>query len=193
MNALLISGIIFFSATLYLYHKFVDALRIKACFDLYAVRDELIYLVVTEKLTESNEVFQYYYGRVNKILECAPNVGIDDILYVLFRVKDGRDFDEIVKQAKEKVKKMQSDPVFNDPAVRAVVKAYYQGVHRMILAHSSFIRALYFVIIHVTNANKIRLNLLSIIPFSSYKNAVKTAIYADHEARQSIRPVGYVM
>ena len=51
-----------------------------ACYKLYAVRDELVCLVAEDKLEASGRLFQYYYKRINRLLELAPDVGLDNAM-----------------------------------------------------------------------------------------------------------------
>lgn len=178
--ALGLNAAMFAVALVVLYVVFRATLRKKACFAMYAVRDDLVYLVASGKLDEDGHVFQHYYTRVNAILSAAPNIGLDNMLETIFtKWTTPQDFAEFLEQADQKAQRLFRDDAFNDAGVRCVIADYYSGVRNMILAHSSTLRMLYIVVRHL--AGSMRKAFLRSLP-GEYGRALQAAEYANHEA-----------
>lgn len=125
---------------------YMRSLRTKAKFDLYKVRDEFVYLVANGTLDEDGKVFQYYYPKINKMLQDAPMVGIDDLLYATFNhFNNMAEFRQSVDKARKKFDEFRKDPAFREGAVQQAASSYYSALQLMVLSHSSFTRAAYIV------------------------------------------------
>jgi hypothetical protein len=179
-SALDLNAAAFAVALIAMYFVFRLTLRKKACFAMYAVRDDLVYLVASGKLDEDGRVFRHYYDRVNAILSAAPNIGLDNMLETIFtKWTTPQDFAGFLDQADKKAQRLFRDAAFNDAAVRCAVADYCSGVRNMILAHSSTLRILYVVVRHL--AGSMRMAILRSLP-GEYGRALQAAEYANHEA-----------
>lgn len=179
-TALWLNAAIFGLCLAVLYHIFVDTLRKRASFAMYAVRDDLVFLVASEVWSEDNEIFVYYYSRLNALLSGTPNVGVDNILEVVFAkwAKD-EDFAEFLQQAQERTERLFQEEDFAKPEVRNVVSAYYRAVGNLILAYSSPARAIYLVLRHA--AERARKRIVSKLP-GAYRRALLAVDYTSREA-----------
>jgi hypothetical protein len=176
-----LNAAIFGVSLLVLYKFFLSIIRKRACFRMYAVRDDLVYLVASGVLDEDNKVFQHYYRRTNDLLCAAPDIGIDNILRVVFTMKrDGEDFDGILMKAEEQTKVLFEDKAFLNEEVRRVVSQYYRGVQSMILSHSSILRAIYHILRHL--AGHFGQHLAPLTIPGEYGRALRAVEYAGHEA-----------
>jgi hypothetical protein len=178
--ALWVNAAIFFTALLVLYVMFRSTLRKKACFEMYAIRDDLVYLVASGQLSEDNHVFQHYYTRANALLASAPDIGIDNLLEAIFTQRTSRrDFVEFLARAESKAQRLFQDVAFENPQVRCTVANYYSGVRNMILAHSSSLRLLYVLVRY--SPGYLGTSIVRWIP-GGYGRALLAAEYANHEA-----------
>jgi hypothetical protein len=121
--------------------------RKSASFKLYAVRDDLIDLVAQNRLSEKSEVFSYYYRNLNIVLERAPNVGIDDAMDILLRKSRSSNTEKSLAEANRNAERMLQLVKNEDEAVSLVIADYYAALRAMILAHSSYLRFLYIVVL----------------------------------------------
>lgn len=175
-----LNAAVFGVALVAVYAAFLKTIRKKACFDMYAVRDDLVYLVVSGALNEDGRVFQHYYSRANAMLVAKPRVGLDDMLDQIFaQRRNTEDFDELLKSAEAKAERLFGDEAFANADVRCIVGNYYSGVRNMILAHSSFLRLIYVIARHT--AGSFPKFLLRSVP-RVYARALRAAEYANHEA-----------
>ena len=106
INTYYIHIIVFLIAVMFFYRRFVLAQREGASFQMYKVRDDFVYLVASNVVTETDPVFRYYYKRINSVLSMAPNVGVDDLLYALF--DDSNNFDKSLEKSVKEAKKILS-------------------------------------------------------------------------------------
>jgi hypothetical protein len=143
INAYLIHLSIFFIALVYYYYRYILAQRENASFELYKVRDELVYLVASDKMKETDAVFSYYYKRVNAILSMTPKVGIDDVLTALYN--NPKSFEKALKQSKKETEKILKTNLAQDNEVKKVIEAYYVGIKHLVLSHSSILKVIFIV------------------------------------------------
>lgn len=123
---------------------YMSSLRTKAKFDLYKVRDEFIYLVANGTLDENGKVFQYYYPKINNMLQDALMVAVDDLLHATFNhFSNMVEFRQSVDKAKNKFDELCRDPAFREKAVQQAASDYYSALQLMVLSHSGFTRVAY--------------------------------------------------
>ncbi len=124
--------------------KFLSTgIRRESIYGLFAIRDRLIHLVADGVLSEDGEVFQYYYGRVNTIIQTAPNIGIDDILHMAFnQEQDGDAFETTLAKARKQLAILMKNEDFKKKEVCQVVENYYDALQLAILAHSNGLKTL---------------------------------------------------
>lgn len=122
--------------------------RRKATYALYEVRDTLLLLVASEKISEDSKYFQFYYKRINMFLAHAPNIGIDDALksYSLSQKIDGVSLRKTMERSRRETEAVLSLKELKDPEVAAVTQRFYEASKEMILAHSSLLRISYYLI-----------------------------------------------
>lgn len=126
-------------------HLQYKTLQKKALYKLYAVRDDLICLVVEGKVSEYGPLFQYYYKRINLLLALAPNVGFDDAIDAFLDLRNDKDFecslDEAVRRADEMLELVGSEP----EEVGLVIANFYSASKYIMLAHSNLLKLLYIL------------------------------------------------
>jgi hypothetical protein len=123
--------------------------RERACFALYAVRDEFVCLVAEGKLSEDSPVFRHFYGRINSYLSRVPNVGYDDLLQTLLRIKPSADLDSAMAVARKRIDTVKQSDDMQRPEVKRAVAQYFDAVARLMASHSSFSRTIFFRLAHV--------------------------------------------
>lgn len=148
-----------------------------ASYQMYAVRDDLICLVATGKLKETDPVFEYYYTRVNRLLETAPNIGIDDALEAFLFLKTRRGLEESLSEVVRKAEQIRKEVEGRDPEVCAVIARYYESNKRMIVAHSNFIRFLYLAFVRGWLSTKLQSHLPN-----EARSAIRVADIAERTA-----------
>ncbi|WP_288130373.1 hypothetical protein [Microbulbifer sp.] len=121
--------------------------RREAKYKLYAVRDELICLVAEEKLEENSKIFQFYYKRINLLLDRAPNVGIDDSIDIFLQLKGNKDFARSLREAHRRAEEMLDLVEKESKEVSDVIANFYAASKHMMLTHSSVLNFLYVVLI----------------------------------------------
>lgn len=181
MNALdimILHGVIVAVVSIAAYVLHMRTMRLKAGFNLYRVRDRFVLLVANGVLPEDSRVFRHYYGRINGLLESAPNVGLDDILEAMFRKMKPGEFDQVLSKAREQARQMLADPIMQRADVRDVVADYYRAINLMILSHSSIVRVLY-LLSHRFATRMVAAGVLS----GKVRRGLEAADYADEEAR----------
>lgn len=164
------------------YIVYMRTMRMKACFDLYRVRDRFILLVAKDILPEDSRVFVHYCGRIDRLLEAAPNVGIDDMLASIFRHVPNGQFDQTLEHARVQAQRMLADPLMQNPDVRAAVADYYRAIRAMLLSHSSVLKVIYLLSHRYATSLQFRLVR------GEVRRGLKAADYADREAAQ-FKPV----
>ncbi len=135
-----------FCFSVFLYYLKKSAYRKSVTFRMYAVRDEFVFLVAQNKISEDSKVFQFYYKRINALLSHAPNIGLDDVLHSLIKMKENNlegSLKKAIKEAEEIMKLRELEC----SEVRGAIKSFYVVSQDMMLAHSSTIRFMYFVFI----------------------------------------------
>lgn len=152
-------------------------LRMKASFNLYRIRDKFVLLVATGVLPEDSRVFKHYYGRINNLLQEAPNVGLDNMLDTIFNKVRPGEFDRAVEKARDQAKKMHEDPLLQNVEVRAAVADYYSAISAMILAHSSMLRLVYIL------SKRFAHSFLSDYLSGRFRRGLKAVDYANAEAK----------
>ncbi|CAI06123.1 hypothetical protein ebA5 [Aromatoleum aromaticum EbN1] len=151
-------------------------MRMKACFNLFRVRDRFVLLVAKDILPEDSRVFVHYYGRINKLLCDAPKVGIDDMLATIFRHVPNGEFDQALERARSQSQKMLADPLMQNDEVRAAVADYYRAIRAMLLSHSSILKVIYLL------SHRFATSLHSGWIGGEVSRGLKAADYADEEA-----------
>lgn len=114
-------------------------------YKMYAIRDELVFLVAQEKIQENSRVFQYYYKRINILLQQAPSIGLDDMVSQLISSKKNSKVD--IQQTKQEVEELLTLKELECEEVRAAIQDYYEVSKNMILAHSSYIKLLFVIFV----------------------------------------------
>lgn len=186
-NIEILNYIIITIGAVFFYHKAIDAIRLKAQYKLYAVRDELIYLVASGSLREEDAVFNFYYKRINALLAQTPNVGLDDLLQYIFNYKNNNnDFEKQILKAKKDADEILDNPSMKKEEVRIAIAQYYLALNDLILAHSSITRMVYLIGRHLNGVfiNKIGEKLLSLLGKKGSYRAYKAARFAECEANE---------
>jgi hypothetical protein len=177
INAYYLHVAIFMAAIVYFYHKFVLAQRENASFKMYKVRDEFVYLVASDVMTETDPVFSYYYKRINSILAMAPNIGIDDVLHAIFN--NASDIDRAIEKTRKEVEKIMSSPSAQNEDVKRAMESYYICIKQMMLSHSSILRIIFIL---AKRFNPFKLALERLLPKNnSISEACKVMEYAERE------------
>ena len=180
INAFLLHVIVFSVVAIYFFFRYISAQRENSTFELYRIRDELVYLVASGVVNESDPVFAYYYKRVNSVLSMAPNVGLDDILHALF--SNSKNLDKSLEKTKKEVDKILASESAQKDEVKCVVEQYYWGIRRMMLSHSSILR---IVLLLARRFNPFRLLLERKLSKSNpIRGALKVTEYAEREANE---------
>lgn len=161
------------------HHLKSGAIRKEASYKLYSVRDDLICLVAEGKLEESNRIFEYYYKRINLLLEKAPNVGLDDAMNGFLYLQSSRDFEHSLKEAKRRAEEMLALVENEPPEVSEVISNYYSASKFMMLAHSSLVRMIYIALVK----SPCKRFAKKIIPEQASR-IIKAVNFADNEAHQ---------
>lgn len=174
ISALLIHAVIFLAFAVFFYSRLIRAQRLRSIYGLYKVRDDLVYLVASDVVAETDPVFTFYYKRVNAILSMAPNVGIDDILHNM--LTSGNDIERALAKAKKDVDRVLAHETAQKKEVSEIIERYYKGVKVMMLSHSSIFRAFYLFAKHV---NPLRIEY--VLP-KSFVGAYKVTKFAEREA-----------
>jgi len=152
------------------------AIRKSASYKLYAVRDELICLVAEGKLEEKGRIFEYYYKRINMLLELAPNVGLDDSIEAFLYLKNSKNFEQSLKEANRRAEEMLGLVANESKEVSNVIAEFYAASKNMMLAHSSILRMAYLLIIKWHAPELIK----NIIP-NDTREVIRTVRFADRE------------
>lgn len=177
INAYYLHVAIFTAAIVYFYHKFVLAQRENASFKMYKVRDEFVYLVASDVMTETDPVFSYYYKRINSILAMAPNIGIDDVLHAIFN--NTSDIDRAIEKTRKEAEKIMSSSSAKNEDVKSAMESYYVCINQMVLSHSSVLRILFIL---AKRFNPLKMALKTILPKNnSISEAYKVMEYTEKE------------
>lgn len=177
LNAYYLHVAIFLSAVVYFYHKTVLAQRENASFKMYKVRDEFVYLVASDVMTETDPVFSYYYKRINSILAMAPNIGIDDVLHAMFN--NTSDIDKAIEKARKEAEKIMASSSAKNDDVRRAMESYYVCINHMVLSHSSILRIIFIL---AKRFNPLKIALETLLPKNnSIHEAYKVMKYTEKE------------
>ncbi|EHH2475277.1 hypothetical protein H8F06_11740 [Vibrio fluvialis] len=161
---------------LFLYGLKRKAYQKQMMYKMYAVRDELVFLVAQDKIQENSRVFQYYYKRVNLLLQQAPNIGLDDMVNQLLSSRKNSKLD--LEQTKQEVEELLKLKELECEEVRAVVQDYYEVSKDMILAHSSYINLLFVIFV---KGGLLKHYLKRFVP-SNIKTTLQAVDFASREA-----------
>lgn len=156
-----------------------NAIQKAACYQLYAVRDELICLVAEDKLEENGRLFQYYYKHINRLLELAPDVGLDNAMEAFLFLHNGKGFEHSLKEANRRADEMLDLAQSENEEVSEVIANYYSASKSVMLAHSSILRMLYIGFVKKPVSNSFK----NIIPKETYA-VLKTVNFADEESHR---------
>lgn len=179
MDTLIIFILIGFLVASFLYYLKNKVSRKSASYKLYAVRDELICLVAENKLSENGRIFQYYYKRINILLEQAPNVGLDDAMHSFLYLNSSSSFEKSLEEAERRASEMLKLVEKESEEVSELIANYYMASKCMILAHSNIVRMIY--ILSVKYALN---NLIKNIVTKGTCQALKIVTFAEKEERQ---------
>jgi hypothetical protein len=103
---------------------------------LFAIRDRLVLLVASDKIREEDEVFQFLYGNLNRILPRAKPL----TLLALVNALNESEFQKF--RIDEKFRTHFLDAVnHHDPVVRAVARDLFQVLARILCNRSYFVWA----------------------------------------------------
>lgn len=161
---------------IFLYRKYIESARLRAQFGLFAVRDSLVLLVASGKIKEDNPVFEYHYKRVNALLKAAPKIGVDDILHaVFFHPNEFKNFDKTLIKAEARLKEIFDNPIMKEADVKEVVESYYRAMEAVLLTHSSYLRAGYYITMMMG------VSFVAYLP-EKLANAAKTVSFVKNEA-----------
>lgn len=155
------------------------AIRKSASYMLYSVRDDLICLVAEDKLSEDSRIFQYYYKRINILLERAPNVGLDDAMDAFLYLQHSKSFEQSLDEATRRAEEMLTLVENESEEVSMVIANYYTASKCMMLAHSSIIRVLY-----IASVKYALTRMIKKIVSKEICEILKTVSFADKEANQ---------
>ncbi|WP_447751594.1 hypothetical protein [Pseudomonas nicosulfuronedens] len=124
--------------------------RMKATYDMYAVRDKFVLLVANGVLNEDSPVFKHHYKRTNMLLQFAPNIGIDQAYKAfLFQTSNRKiDLKDAMEKAKEETDLILKSKELENPEISKAVEDYYSACMEMVLSHSSVTRLYYYAIKH---------------------------------------------
>lgn len=155
------------------------AIRRAASYKLYTVRDELICLVAEGKLSENNRIFQYYYKRINYLLERAPNVGIDDAMNSFLFLQSDSTFEQSLAEAERRASEMFELVEKESEEVSELIANYYMASKGMILSHSSLVKMIYIISVKYALNSFIK-NIVN----RGTCEALKIVSFADREEQQ---------
>jgi hypothetical protein len=155
------------------------AIQKSACYKLYSVRDDLICLVAEGKLEENGRLFQYYYKRINRLLELAPDVGLDNAMEAFLFLQNSSGFEHSLKEANRRADEMLELAQKENEEVSEVIANYYLASKSVMLAHSSILRMLYICFVKKPVFSFFK----NIIPKETY-DVLKTVSFADEESHR---------
>jgi TATA-binding protein-associated factor Taf7 len=161
---------------MFLYGLKRKAYQRQMIYKMYAVRDELVFLVAQDKIQENSKVFQYYYKRVNLLLRQAPNIGLDDMVNQLLLSKKSSKSN--IEQTKQEVDELLKLKELECEDVRTVIQDYYEVSRDMILAHSSYVNLLFVIFL---KGGLLKHYLKRMVP-SNIKVTLQAVDFASREA-----------
>lgn len=185
MNNLIIFISLGIALALFFRHLKNTANQKAASYQLYAVRDELICLVAEDKLSEDSRLFQYYYKRINRLLELVPNVGLDNTMEAFLYLQNSKSFQHSLNEANRRAEEMLELVEEESEDVSNVISNYYSASKCLMLAHSSMLRMLYIAFFKSPISNSVK----KFVPKATYA-ALRTVSFADEEAHR-FRDVGH--
>jgi len=109
--------------------------EVESCrYAMYAVRDQLILLVATGKLSEDSVLFQHYYKRSNDILRLTEKMHLEGLYQALIstQLSEGR-----VAEHRERLRKVHDILNKADPEVKEVVQSYYSAIIELMMVNSN--------------------------------------------------------
>jgi hypothetical protein len=181
MDLFIIHVVIFLFFVIYFFNKNIETTRLKSLYNLYDIRDRLIYLVASDITDEKNKLFSYYYTRINHILKLTPNVGLDDLLDQLTR--NSTSIESSIRKAKKELNEVLSDHLMENNEVKQIVEDYYNGVRTLVLSHSSLFKMGYILSKQFSLFYKSISFIFDKFSFGHvYKAAYKVTNFAEKEA-----------
>ena len=118
------------------HHLFMRGLQEKALFGMAKVRDAFVMLLAQSQLTQDDPVFAHFYPRIQRILEQAPDLALDDIADAVFDLRFRGDHDHALRLAQQKLTQVHGLQEMAHPKVRAAVCQYDQAVALLMISHS---------------------------------------------------------
>ena len=179
MDTLIIFLLIGLLFAIFIYYLKNKVIRKSASYKLYTFRDELICLVAENKLSENSRIFEYYYKRVNLLLEQAPNVGLDDAMHSFLYLQNSSSFEQSLAEAERRANEMLGLVENETEEVSELIANYYMASKYMILAHSSLVRMIYIFSVRYTLNN-----FLKKVVNKATCETLKAISFADKEERQ---------
>lgn len=175
-----LASVVILVAAAYVYRRIHRVARDKARFKLAAVRDELLYLVASEKLPIESAVFEHYHRRLDTMLKLDRPVGLEDVVRVLFKT-NAKDFDRAINDTRKQIDRLLSNPEAQSDEVRGVLAAYYDSLRFSLVANSSIVK---FVMlpVHIIGDRAKRIPN-SFLPQRAV-NAAKIYNFVDEERKQ---------
>lgn len=111
-------------------------------YQLFSVRDDLVYHVANNDLDKDSEIFNYYYSHVNKALRVTEPLTLQSVIQFLSTDEVSKeDFDNHKKLLESFKVTLQDAP--NE--LRESIKSYYEALRDMILINSNFFSVAYLL------------------------------------------------
>ena len=112
-----------------------DASRVQK-YKLYKVRDDLIYLVATGKLQESDFVFESFYRAVNHFIKAAKDINLAVFVAAVQEARQ-KGLDPAEENKWKEIRKALES---KDAEVRSAVIAFYHAVLEILVENSFLLR-----------------------------------------------------
>jgi len=97
---------------------------------LFKVRDSLTFLVITDKITEDNYIYETYYNLVNSLIHNIKKFNLKEIIKII------KENPEIVKEVKTTSKKLQTDVEKSNNEVKKVVSDLLITINQLLIENS---------------------------------------------------------
>jgi hypothetical protein len=135
---LILQGCASTSVLLYIFSQVIKTREEHHRFRLYAVRDRLIWLVATGKLTESSQVFRAFYSGVNASISATDRLTIASLI-------------QASQAARSALQREKQDRLLNaidrsDPEVRRAIDEFARVMMEIIWANSLLLRAAVMIV-----------------------------------------------
>ena len=120
--------------------------QIEDCrFRLFAVRDDLVFLIATEKIDRDNIAFRYYYENVNRTLALTETVHLEELINFIKGEKFSADNYSKYKETMSDVFRAVNE---GPDSFREAITQYYLTLREIILINSNFFVATYLALKH---------------------------------------------